>query len=95
MASLVIQLGTYVAWSGGALFFVWLELDRRRPGDGEWGKAEWSLAALLGGGLCLPMLFSRDHGHGLSRGLQLAFAVLVFALTVRLWLSAAFGVAAL
>lgn len=88
-------VGTYAAWSGGALFFVLTELGRRGRREDEWGRLEWTLATLLGGALCLPVFFSRSHADGLSRGLQLAFAVLVFSLTVRLWLSAAFGVPAL
>ncbi len=91
----MLQLGTYAAWSGGALFFVLAELGRRGRADGEWGRLEWSLASLLGGALCLPALFYRGHDGGLSRGLQLAFAVLAFSLTVRLWLAAALRVPAL
>lgn len=95
LPQLVLQLGTYAAWSGGALFLVLTELGRRGRRDGEWGKLEWSLATLLGGALCLPALLSRSQPSGLSRGLQLAFAVLAFSLTVRLWLAAALRVPAL
>lgn len=94
-ASAVILLGTYAAWAGGALFFVLVELGRRHRSEGEWGALEWTLATLMGGALCLPFFFSRSRADGLPKGIQLAIAVMLFSLTVRLWLSAAFRVPAL
>ena len=95
LPSIVILLGTYVAWAGGALFFVLSEMRRRRRGEGEWGAVEWTLMTLIGGAFCLPFFFSRSRAAGLPRGIQLAIAVMLFSLTVRLWLSAAFRVPAL
>jgi hypothetical protein len=91
---LLILLGSYLAWAGGAFVVVYTDLSRRPALDEHWGLAEWGAVSALVGGLALPFYFSSTRGTsaGLLRGTAFGIGIGFFALIIRMALSYYFRV---
>jgi len=86
---LLVLIGTYCFWVGGAFALLHADLQKHPPAPGEWGALSWGLACLAGGGLALPFYYWTAHGTGaaLVRGIFLGVLVTVLALAARVGLS--------
>jgi hypothetical protein len=91
---LVVLLGSYLGWTGGALAVLYADMSHRPPEAGEWGIVQWTGVCALAGGLALPFYYwaTRNTGAGLVKGIFLGIAVAVVAFSIRLGLSLLLGV---
>ena len=87
--SLLVTLGTYLAWAGGAFAVLYADLEHGPARKGQWGLWQWAGACVLVGGLALPFYFwvSRASGAGLVTGIFFGIAVTLVAFALRLALS--------
>ncbi|MCS6900458.1 MAG: hypothetical protein RMJ98_12520 [Myxococcales bacterium] len=86
---LLVWLGTYGFWAGGAFALLYADLQKHPPAPEEWGPISWGLACLAGGALTLPFYFWSAHNTGaaLLRGIFLGILVTLLTLAARVGLS--------
>lgn len=91
---LVVFLGTYLWWAGGAFAVLSHDLHKRPSAPDERGLFFWGFVCFLAGGLALPLYFWLSRGTGVSLlvGIWLGILVAFLSFVARVGVSLYLGV---